>query len=48
MTERITNFSEETKKEINYYVYRLVDPMTGQTFYVGKGKEDRVFDHIMM
>jgi len=46
MTERITNFSEETKKGINYYVYRLVDPMTGQTFYVGKGHGDRVFDHI--
>ena len=46
MTERITNFSEETKKELKYYVYRLIDPRTGQTFYVGKGHGDRVFDHI--
>lgn len=46
MTERITNFSEETKEKLNHYVYRLVDPRTGQTFYVGQGKGDRVFDHI--
>ena len=29
-----------------YYVYRLVDPRTFQTFYVGKGKGTRVFDHV--
>ena len=29
-----------------YYVYRLVDPRTFQTFYVGKGCGDRVFQHI--
>ena len=29
-----------------YYVYRLVDPRTLQTFYVGKGKGSRVFDHV--
>ena len=28
-----------------YYVYRLVDPRTLQTFYVGKGCGDRVFQH---
>ncbi len=31
--------------ENNYYVYRLVDPRTLHTFYVGKGKGNRVFDH---
>ena len=30
----------------NYYVYRLIDPRTYQTFYVGKGKGDRVFQHV--
>lgn len=29
-----------------YYVYRLVDPRTLHTFYVGKGCGDRVFNHI--
>lgn len=28
-----------------YYVYRLIDPRTFQTFYVGKGCGNRVFQH---
>ncbi len=28
-----------------YYVYRLIDPRNGETFYVGKGKDNRVFQH---
>ena len=28
-----------------YYVYRLIDPRNLQTFYVGKGCGDRVFQH---
>ncbi|WP_250481199.1 hypothetical protein [Caballeronia sp. GAOx1] len=27
-------------------MYRLIDPRNGETFYVGKGKENRVFQHI--
>jgi uncharacterized protein len=27
------------------YVYRLTDPRTGETFYVGKGHGNRVFAH---
>ena len=27
------------------YVYRLIDPRNGETFYVGKGKGNRVFSH---
>ena len=27
-------------------VYRLIDPRNGETFYVGRGKGNRVFSHI--
>ena len=42
----IESFSPEVKKKLQYYVYRLIDPRNGETFYVGKGKNDRVFQHI--
>lgn len=32
--------------EIGYYVYRLVDPRDGKTFYVGKGRGNRLFQHV--
>jgi uncharacterized protein len=31
---------------VGYYVYRLVDPRTKQTFYVGKGRGNRLFQHV--
>ncbi|WP_182418133.1 hypothetical protein [Bartonella sp. HY038] len=38
-------FSEEVCLKVGNYVYRLIDPRNGETFYVGKGKNNRVFDH---
>lgn len=38
-------FSAEVSKKLRYYVYRLIDPRNGETFYVGKGKGNRVFSH---
>jgi len=38
-------FSKEVCEKIQTYVYRLIDPRNGQTFYVGKGKNNRVFAH---
>lgn len=41
-----TNFSSEIRKLLGFYVYRLIDPRNGETFYVGKGTDNRVFHHI--
>lgn len=43
--EEIKSFNPEVCDDLKYYVYRLVDPRNGQTFYVGKGKNNRVFAH---
>ena len=43
---KINAFPSEVIKELNYYVYRLIDPRNGETFYVGKGKGNRVFEHL--
>ena len=39
-------FGPGVAERLGFYVYRLVDPRNGETFYVGKGTKDRVFDHI--
>ena len=41
----MNQLSKATEEALQYYVYRLIDPRDGQTFYVGKGKGNRVFDH---
>ena len=33
-------------EKLKTYVYRLIDPRNGETFYVGKGKGNRIFAHI--
>lgn len=38
-------FPHEVRTKLGWYVYRLIDPRTGFTFYVGKGRGDRVFHH---
>ena len=42
----ITEFPSGVIEHLGWYVYRLIDPRDGSTFYVGKGKGNRVFAHM--
>lgn len=42
----IDKFSDSVIEKLRYYVYRLIDPRNGETFYVGKGTGNRVFNHV--
>ncbi len=44
----MNSFPDSVKQSIKFYVYRLIDPRNGETFYVGKGKDNRVFSHVRM
>lgn len=35
----------DVAEKLGWYVYRLIDPRNGETFYVGKGKGGRVLQH---
>jgi hypothetical protein len=39
-------FAQSVIEELLSYVYLLRDPRSGFVFYVGKGKANRVFDHV--
>lgn len=39
-------FSSEVVEQLNNYVYRLIDPRNGETFYVGRGVGNRLYSHI--
>jgi hypothetical protein len=42
----VESFPPEVAAKLKTYVYRLIDPRNGETFYVGKGRGNRVFAHI--
>ena len=39
------SFPAGVSEQLKWYVYRLIDPRNGETFYVGKGRGNRVFAH---
>jgi len=40
------SFPADVASGLKTYVYRLIDPRNGETFYVGKGQGNRVFSHM--
>ena len=36
----------DTRKALGWYVYALRDPKTKEVFYIGKGKGDRIIQHV--
>src|ERR1039458_5266860 len=43
--EKPKQFSELVTQKLGHYVYRLIDPRSGTTLYVGRGQGNRVFSH---
>lgn len=41
----IQHFSPAVADKLECYVYRLIDPRNGATFYIGRGRGNRVFSH---
>lgn len=38
---------QSTKEKLKYYVYLLIDPRDSKVFYVGKGKNIRIYNHLV-
>jgi hypothetical protein len=46
MTDEIIKFSRKVQKQLKSYVYVYIDPRNKLPFYVGQGKNNRIFDHV--
>lgn len=42
----IKEFSQSVTENIGNYVYCLIDPISNEVFYIGRGKGNRVFNHL--
>lgn len=43
---RATRFPPEITELLGHYVYLYINPLNDKLFYVGKGKGNRVFEHL--
>jgi len=43
---RMNSFTPKQKENLKNYIYCLIDPRDKQTFYIGRGAGDRVFQHV--
>src|SRR3989338_4637892 len=43
----MNKLSQSTIEKLGYYVYLLIEPRTGQSFYVGKGCGNRINYHLL-
>lgn len=41
-----TKFSQKVSENLGYYVYLYINPLTNKVFYIGRGKDNRAFDHL--
>lgn len=41
-------FDQITNKRLGFYVYALIDPRNEQPFYIGKGKNNRIYEHVQL
>jgi hypothetical protein len=48
VNDDLDSFPPEVSDRLKTYVYRLIDPRNGETFYIGKGRGNRVFAHIRL
>ena len=47
-TDIVQPITDDVAKHLGWYVYRLIDPRNGETFYVGKGRGNRVLQHAVL
>lgn len=46
MHEKNQEFDQRSIMNIGFYVYALIDPRDKNVFYIGKGKGNRIFNHV--
>jgi hypothetical protein len=46
LERKLEKFPSEVIDKLKNYVYRLIDPRNGETFYVGRGVGNRLYSHI--